>query len=133
LKQWGTFSVGRLDTSTSWRDSNDSCDKDKGHDSECKDPLEGKELGEELGNTQTSSEERSAESNAVILEDNEEETSIDCDSPNGNIGNDSACEIMTVNHHSAIPKDSEEGPDNRQGNCGDVNKSWGGWLTEVEG
>jgi len=133
LKQWSAFSVGGLDAGTSWRDNDDSCDKDKRHDGECKDPLKSKELGEKLCNTQTSSEEGSAKSDAVILEHDEEETSIDCNSPNGNVGNDSACKIMAVNHYSTIPKDSEEGPDNWQGNCSNVDKSWGGWLTEVEG
>lgn len=32
LKQWSTLPVGRLDARTSWRDSDEGCDKDKGHD-----------------------------------------------------------------------------------------------------
>jgi len=40
---------------------------------------------------------------------------------------------MAVNHYSAIPKDCEEGPDDWEGNCCDMDESWGGWLTEVKG
>lgn len=94
--------------------------------------MKGKELGEELSNTQTSSKERGSESDAIILEDNQEESSVDCDSPNGDIGDDSACKIVAVNHHGAIPKDGKESPNDWQGNCCNVDESWGGWLTEVK-
>jgi len=58
------------------------------HDGECEYPLQGKDLDEELTDTKRSCENGKAETHSIVLVDDEEEHSIDENTPDGNIGED---------------------------------------------
>lgn len=91
------------------RRHNTSANKHHSHDSERKRPLQRHGPGEELANAQPSAQERRRETDVPVLEDGEEEASVDSDAPDGDVGEDATGEPAAVHHHCAVPEDEEEG------------------------
>jgi len=114
VQQWSSFPVSTSSLHPGFPSINTRyCDSQTEEEYDChyrkgKDPLESDNLGEELANAQASSEEGSSEANVVILKYQEEEASKDCNTPNGDVGNDMTWETMASNHDRPVPKNKEE-------------------------
>jgi len=103
------------------------------HDDKGKDPLECKGLCEELSDTEGGSEDAERESHGVILVCNQEETSIDQDTPDGDVRYYASCQVMGIDGDGAIPVQSNECPCKRP-TCGwDVDESRMCVVAEIEG
>jgi len=90
--------------------NNDGGNEEDGHDGEGKDPLEGDDLAEELTNTEGGAENAEGEAHSVILEGDEEEKSVDEDTPDSNISKDAAEQTLSVECNSTVPVQGNEGP-----------------------
>lgn len=112
----------------------DKCGEEQdGHDCKGKDPLECNGLGEELTDTEGSSEDTKREADGIVLVGNEEEESVDQDAPDRNIGQDASCQVVGIDSDGTIPVQSNKCPCKWSRNNWDVNKSWVGIVSEVEG
>jgi len=86
-------------------------DKESSHDGERKDPLEGDDLAEELGNTNGSRQDAEIEAHGVVLVVNDEEHAVSQDRPDENIAENAGNEAFGVVHHDrTIPVDSDKCP-----------------------
>lgn len=68
-----------------WNGNEQSCNEESSHDGECKYPLECEGFDEELVDTEGSSEDAQCEAHSIVLVDNKEEPSINQDTPDCNI------------------------------------------------
>jgi len=107
-------------------------DEQNTHDSECKDPLQGNDLDEELTDTKCSCENGKTEAHGIVLVDDEEEHSIDQNTPDGNIGEDTRDRTSCVDSDSTIPVQGDESPSQWSRNSGDVNQTGMGRVAEVQ-
>lgn len=95
--------------------------------------LERNSLGEELANTQRCRQDAQGEAHGVILICNEEEHSIDQDTPDSNIGNNASWQAGGIEDNGTIPVESNESPGQWSSDGWDVNVSRGSVVAEVEG
>jgi hypothetical protein len=77
----------------------------------------------------TSTEVGELEANGVILKDDKEETTEYQPRPNGNIGNNSSWELMSVNSDGTVPEEQDKSPGERCGDNWDVNETRLGGVT----
>lgn len=114
------------------RDGNDKCsEEESSHDGECEDPLKGDGLGEELTNSESSSQVAESETHSVVLEDDQEEQSIDQDTPDGDVGKDACWQAMSIDGDSSIGVYGNKGPCKWSGNRRSMDQSVVCVVTEV--
>jgi hypothetical protein len=114
-------SEGELLAENAW-DSNAKCgNEEDAHNDKSEDPLEGDGLGEKLADTERSSQNAECEAYGVVLCHvnnwrlyksrttnlvyNEEEQTIDKNTPDCNVGQDTSCQcrVVVIEHNSTIP------------------------------
>lgn len=78
----------------------------------------GTESGEVRGNTYS--------------EGRKEEQSVDEDTPNSDVRKDAGRQSSSIERNSTVPVKRDEGPGQWSGDDWEVDKAWGGWVTEVE-
>lgn len=114
--------------------SNDKSGKEKGsHDGECENPLKSDCLGEKLTDPESSSEVAEGEAHGVVLENNQEEQSINQNTPDGNIRQDTSRQGVCINSNSTIPVQCNEIPCQWSRDGWDMDCSSVGIVAEVEG
>jgi len=96
-------SQAELFTEDTWYGNNQGGDEEDTHYDECKDPLEGKGLSEELANPNGSGQDAECKAHGIILEDNEEEETIDQDTPDSNVSQDTSWQAVGIDSNSPIP------------------------------
>jgi len=79
-------SEGDLLAEDAWDCDNQSREEENTHNDEREDPLECNDLDEELADSDGGCQDAQSKAHSIILEYNKEESTIDQDTPNGNIG-----------------------------------------------
>jgi len=101
------------------------------HDDESEDPLESNCSGKELADSEGSGEGTQGKSHGVVLVNNEEEQSIDQDTPDGNIGQDTCWETVSIDSNGSIPVQCNKSPSQWSRNGWQMNESWVCIVAEV--
>lgn len=109
----------------------DGQDEQDGHNGECKDPLKGDDVSEELGNTQSSTENAQVEAHSVVLVGDEEEETIAQDGPDHDVGQDSGRQRVSVDGGSTNGEEQDIVESQRSRDDGNVDEPGGSGVSEV--
>lgn len=108
-------------------------DEQHRHDGEGKDPLEGNDTIEELGDSQGSRQNAQVEAHGVVLVDDNEEHSVDQDRPDEDVGKDASNKaVLGRDHNGTVPVQGNEGPGEGTGDGGHVDALGVGIMAEVQ-
>jgi len=127
-----TCFYARLSPKYSRDSDNEGDDENESHYCEGENPLDTKNLRLKLPNPQTGHNERHGKANVIILKHKQEEQREDKEVPDGNIGEDSAGELLTVDHDSTVPEDGVFDPNYWQGHSREVNPAWSFGVAEIQ-
>jgi len=123
-------SVGSQDA---WDCSRKTGQEHNSHNGKSEGPLQGNDLGKELPNSQSGSQERSRKADIVVLEREQEETGEGGNSPDGHIRENTAGEPVAMDHDGAVPEDHEEGEGQWHRRDGKMDQPWGSRVAEIDG
>lgn len=138
-QQWSSLSIlspltsdTNLLAKDAWERDDEGSEEEDAHDDKGKDPLESDGLAEELADAEGGGEDGEGEAHGVVLEGNEEEKTIDQDTPDRNVCKDACSQSLSMERNSSIPVDGHKSPSKRSTDDWEVNEAWCLWVAEVE-
>jgi hypothetical protein len=126
VEKRGALSIGHRSAApvkvTALPGNDEGHDKENRHDDKGKDPLEGSNVVDKLGDANGGREHAERKAHGVVLVNNNVKESIDENGPNKDIAKDAGYQIMgPVHHNGTVPVNRNKGPGQRGRDDGHVN------------